>query len=262
VKVSRIVLLICAVLVAVAPATANEIPWTDKIRKAFDESSASGKPVFIDAWAVWCVPCKEMDETTYVDPVIVEAMTGFVPLKVDQDSSENFCMRHDIEALPLVLYLDAEGREIGRRAGLQLAEELLVSMEAVQGGYFGYLEAMEQKKPDAATAATTADYLVRAGNPRRAIGLVRRAMKGEASPVEIEELELILAEAQLADGDAKDAAAAFSRLADDASGGEVRGRALAGLVRALRERGRDGQADSTLERLREEFPELAAQLNE
>jgi thioredoxin-like negative regulator of GroEL len=260
VSASRIVPLICALLLAAAPATADEIPWTDKIGKAFDESSSSGKPIFIDAWAVWCVPCKEMDETTYVDPAVVEAMTGFVPLKVDQDSSENFCVRHDIEALPLVLYLDAEGREIGRREGLQQAEELLTSMEAVRSGYSGYLEAMAQKKPDASTAAMTADYLVRSGNPRRAIALVRRAMKGDATPRQSEELGLILAEAQLGDGDAKGAAAGFSRLADGASEPEVRGRALEGLVRALRERGRDGEADSTLELLRDEFPERAERL--
>lgn len=233
---------------AAATAAAGEIPWTAKVSHAFAEAKASQRPILVDVWAVWCVPCKAMDETTYRDPAVVLAMTGFVPLKVDHDSSATFCERYGVEILPAVLYLDAEGREIGRQVGALETAGLLERMEVVRSGYSAYLAAED--------AATTASYLVRSGNAQRAITLLRRAIKDAPSPRQAEPLALTLAEAQLGVGDAKAAAAGFRELADGATEPEMRGRALEGLVRALRERGRDGEAEATLERLRKEFPEL------
>jgi tetratricopeptide (TPR) repeat protein len=184
-------------------------------------------------------------------------MAGFVPLKVDQDSSVNFCDRHAVEALPLVLFLDADGAEIGRRAGLQSAAELLPAMGAVRGGYAAYLDAIARAKDDPASAESAARYLTGTGNPERAIGLLRRALKA-APPERADALALALAEAQLAPGEAKDAANGFTRLAEAAAAPEIRAGALDGLARAERERGRTEEAERALRRLREEFPDRAA----
>jgi thioredoxin-like negative regulator of GroEL len=236
--------------------TEGEIPWTEKISGALKSSSAVAKPVFIDIWATWCVPCKEMDDTTYRDPAIVAAMEHFVPLKVDQDSSEMFCERHQVEGLPMVLYLDGEGREIGRRMGLQKTESLLESMNAVKDGYTDYLKAMEDaKSPE--SASVVASYLNQAGNPGGAIEILRRALKAAGGSVHADGLAVQLAEAQLASGDAKAASNAFQRLSDSATDDAVRGRALYGLFEAQRERGRDDEAAQTLARLESEFPDLA-----
>ena len=257
------VALILAALLLALPASAADteggIPWTAKIKGALAESTSTGKPVFIDVWATWCVPCKHMDDTTYVDPAVVAAMKEFVPLKVDQDSSEIFCENHNVEGLPLVLYLDGEGREIGRRMGLQESGSLLESMQIVKEGYASYLEAIDRaKEPEAAQAL--ASYLVSAGNPAGAVDLLRRALKAAKGSEQAETLALRIAQAQLEDGEIKSACAGFKKLADGAKGQEVRGEALVGLEQAHRERGRTEEAEQTMERLRKEFPELAAEI--
>ena len=125
-----------------------------------------------------------------VDPAVVQSMRDFVPLKVDQDSSEVFCERHNVEGLPLVLYLDGEGREIGRRMGLQESESLLESMQVVIDGYADYLEQIERaKEPDAAEAI--ASYLTSAGNPSGAVEILRRALKSAGKSPQAEILALL-----------------------------------------------------------------------
>jgi outer membrane protein assembly factor BamD (BamD/ComL family) len=72
-------------------------------------------------------------------------------------------------------------------------------------------------------------------------------------------LELRLGDAQVAAGEPKAACKSYQRLADEAALPEIRGKALVGLVRAERERGHEAQAAAALERLRAEFPDLAAE---
>jgi thioredoxin-like negative regulator of GroEL len=218
-------------LLAGAPALAEgagaEVTWGRNLKAALAESAASGRPALVDVWAIWCVPCKQMDETTYRDPEVVRATASFVPVKVDHDVQELFVERHRVEALPLVLFLDAEGREISRLAGLLSAEELLEAMGHVRDGYASYLEAVERPNDPAALGAL-GSYLLAAGNPERAAEVLRKAVKG---------------------------------LADGAADREARGRALEALVRAERARDREEAAAQALARLRSEFPERAAALD-
>ena len=158
-----------------------------------------------------------------------------------------------------MLYLDGEGREIGRRMGLQESESLLESMAQAQEGYAAYLEVIGRvKEPEA--AQSVASYLVAAGNPSGAVDILRRALKTAGKSAQGETLALRIAQAQLEDGEIKAACAGFQKLADSATEQELRGEALVGLEQAQRERGRTDEADAAMERLRQEFPDLAGEI--
>lgn len=247
---------------AVAAAFAGEITWTTDIKGALARGVAEKRPVYADFWAVWCAPCKAMEETTYRNAKIVTAMERFVPLKVDQDVQPVFCERHEIEALPTAMFLDGEGRELARLSGLLKPDELVARMNTVSEGYARYLEASGHEN-DPQALASVASYLLELGNAGRAVDLLRAAVKRLASeaPERREPVTLSLAEAQLAADELKPAIAGFETLAETAKDPALRGKALAGLVRAHRAKGHEAEAKQALERLRKDYPDLATTLS-
>jgi thioredoxin-like negative regulator of GroEL len=261
----RNALVVClSLLLSVGPVVASEGPeidWGSRLGPALKEAATSGKPVMVDVWAIWCVPCKEMDETTYRDPAIVEQAGEFIPVKIDHDLQELFVERYEVEALPLVLFLDSEGREISRLFGLLTTADLLALMNVVREGYPGYLESIDRTKEPAA-AENVAAYLLAAGNPQGTIDVTKKALKklkGEP-PATRNPLELLQAEAWLAAGQLKPALTAFERLLAEVGDPESTGRALEGLAMAQIQKDGEAAASGTLERLRHEFPDRAARV--
>jgi thioredoxin-like negative regulator of GroEL len=236
----------------------GEIPWIDNIGSALSTAEKSGRPAMVDIWAVWCVPCKEMDKTTYVDPNVVRGAERFVPLKVDADVKTSFIERYDVDAYPTLLFLDGDGREITRWRGAIDAATLSGLMDKVLAGYDDHL-ALRKQTDDPEAVRRLADYYLSVGNGDAAMGHLRaslKALKGAGAEVR-EPLELRLAEAQVASGSLKAACKTYTKLADGAEVEEVRGKALLGLARVERERGNEDEAGATLDRLRAEYPDLA-----
>jgi thioredoxin-like negative regulator of GroEL len=254
-----------ALLVSVTALGAEgAIPWRTEVKQAIDESKRTGRPLLVDFWAVWCKPCKQMDETTYRDPAVVSAAAAFVPLKVDQDVQVVFSDRHRVEMLPMILLLDGEGREISRLAGLVEAPRLVPLLEHVSDGYAAYLTARDARGDAPETQVALAGFLLGAGNAEEAERLLKKAVKALAAApaAEREPVELQLARAEMAAGDGKSAAKSLERLASEATLPEVRGGALEALVELWRERGDAEQAQAALERLRGESPERAQALED
>jgi predicted Zn-dependent protease len=119
-----------------------------------------------------------------------------------------------------------------------------------------YLETVDRRS-DPAALRDAAGYLIRAGNGNGAADLLRDALKASTDDGETAEaIELELAEALLVGDRGSAAVKVLRRLSTTATSEQIRGRALATLVRAERERGREARADEALARLREEFPDL------
>jgi thiol:disulfide interchange protein DsbD len=93
------------------------IQWFPYSEAMLDRATREAKPVFIDFYADWCVPCKEMDASTFIDPDVVSKSKSFVMLKVDLTSSESPAAealrgKYKIKGVPSLVFLTPEGREI------------------------------------------------------------------------------------------------------------------------------------------------------
>jgi len=93
------------------------------------------KPIFIDFYADWCAPCKELDENTYSAPEVVARSRDFVMLKVDLTSADDpqaemLRKKYQARGVPTLVFLTPDGREIPglRGTGFESKEVFLEKM--------------------------------------------------------------------------------------------------------------------------------------
>jgi thiol:disulfide interchange protein DsbD len=103
------------------------IAWTDFSEQALREARVAGRPVLIDFQAIWCLPCREMEHTTFRDPAVVEAAREFATLKADvteqDDRTTALMSRFNVPGVPTYVLLDARGEERRRFIGFVAAPD-------------------------------------------------------------------------------------------------------------------------------------------
>ena len=96
---------------------AGAIQWSPYSESALSRAFRESKPVFIDFYADWCAPCKELDTQTFATREVIERSKEFVMLKVDLTSadhpqSESLRKKYQARGVPTLIFLTPDGREI------------------------------------------------------------------------------------------------------------------------------------------------------
>jgi thiol:disulfide interchange protein DsbD len=65
-----------------------EAGWHADLVTGLEEARRDGKPVLVDFWATWCKNCLVMDRTTLVDPAVMQALDGYVKIKVQAEDPD------------------------------------------------------------------------------------------------------------------------------------------------------------------------------
>ncbi|HEY6843213.1 MAG TPA: cytochrome c biogenesis protein CcdA [Thermoanaerobaculia bacterium] len=139
----RAIRLACASLLLVAGAAfalprtrGAEVTW-----KKYDAASvtATGKPVVIDFYADWCIPCKELDEKTFSNRSVAGELDRFTRVKADLTRPEDpnvqqLTKQYHIVGVPTIVFLDSAGRELDaqRLTGYEPPQQFLARLKQVR----------------------------------------------------------------------------------------------------------------------------------
>ena len=92
------------------PNRAGEIGWMPWGAHAFERARSEDKPILLSISAVWCHWCHVMDETSYSDTGVIDAINQrFVPIRVDNDRRPDVNARYNMGGWPTTAFLAPDG---------------------------------------------------------------------------------------------------------------------------------------------------------
>jgi len=108
---------------------------------SYDASAIASarKPVIVDFYADWCIPCKELDQKTFSDAAVARELGRFVRVKAnltnDKDAKvQQLTKDYAIVGVPTIVFLDASGKEAQalRLTGYESPTEFLKRLQQVK----------------------------------------------------------------------------------------------------------------------------------
>jgi len=113
----------------------SDIEWVHYQGQSVEQLLAEGRPVFIDFYADWCAPCKQLDRVTFTDKAVMELAQEFTMLKVDCTKPDAviqaFMDSFKVTGMPTLVFIAKSGREQTqlREIGFTPPDKFLQSMQ-------------------------------------------------------------------------------------------------------------------------------------
>ena len=87
-------------------------------QEALEEAKKQDKILFIDAFAVWCGPCKRMSNNVFPNDKVGEFYNkNFINLKIDMEHGDmEFRRKYPVSAYPTMYYIDYDGEVVHKIA--------------------------------------------------------------------------------------------------------------------------------------------------
>lgn len=118
-----------AIIACISTYTFGQITFEHgTLEEALAKAKEAKKPLFVDVYATWCGPCKQMAATSFIDPdVSAFYNANFISLKLDGEKNDGpaVMQKYGISAYPTLLYFNANGELAGKVVGALQAKQLL-----------------------------------------------------------------------------------------------------------------------------------------
>lgn len=110
-------------------ATSQEIKFFNgTLKEAFSEAAKQNKLVFMDSYADWCGPCKQMSETVFTDKEVADYYNEkfiCVKLDIEKPTNKEFVMKNKISSIPDLRFFSADEKLQNKSLGAMEAAEFL-----------------------------------------------------------------------------------------------------------------------------------------
>lgn len=96
--------------------------------EALAEAKSKRKLIFVDAYTVWCGPCKAMSRNTFPDERVGEFYNeNFISYKFDMEKGEGpaFAEKYQVLAYPTLLFINHNGDQIHKAVGYLSPPQLM-----------------------------------------------------------------------------------------------------------------------------------------
>jgi thiol:disulfide interchange protein DsbD len=108
--------------------------------KEFDTllAQSKGKKVMLDFYADWCTSCKELDEITFKDPVVLQSLQHYVLIRADvtqnSDDEKALAKRFNLFGPPGMIFFDEKGKPIegGELIGYKDAQAFISHLKKLE----------------------------------------------------------------------------------------------------------------------------------
>jgi thiol:disulfide interchange protein DsbD len=95
----------------------------------------SKRPVLVDFSAEWCIPCREMEKTTFTNPAVIAAARRFVRMRADlttdNPDTDEISRHFGIKGVPTTIFIDSSGTIRKREVGYVGPDKFLRDLESV-----------------------------------------------------------------------------------------------------------------------------------
>jgi thiol:disulfide interchange protein DsbD len=124
--------LAAAVWVAIPHRMESAVAWQPFSPDALSRAAAAGRPALVDFTASWCLPCRENDTITFLDPAVAAEAKRVTMLRADvtemTPEHEDWMKRFQVLGVPTLVLFGSNGAEEARAIGFVEPERLFVLM--------------------------------------------------------------------------------------------------------------------------------------